>query len=444
MNKLATSPDDLSAQSGAQSRIVSANILTMILDKHANLDDILDLKRGYEAFKILDPRDQSLVKAILMTTLRNRGRIIAILKQCWNRKPPQKARVLMSNLEIAAAQILFMEIPQSAAVNIAVSVIGKDPRTKRFKSFANAILRKLTREKEQLLEKSTQQSNFPQWLKKRCNRDFGKNKTNQINTIISSEPVLDLQSKPGKGFSSISILSLPGNGGRLLEKKPIETLDDYDEGNWWVQDIAAAQPVRLLGNIKDKSVADLCAAPGGKTMQMASLGAEITAVDISARRIKRLEENLKRTNLKAEIVQSDIMDFNPEKQFDAVLLDAPCSATGTIRRHPDILWNTQPEDITQLVELQKSLIKKSAELVKPGGIFVYANCSLLKDEGEHLISNLKLDCLKLDPIKSNELPELNECINGQGIFRSLPHNLVKEEISQSGMDGFFAARFIKI
>jgi 16S rRNA (cytosine967-C5)-methyltransferase len=434
---------NVSGTKGLNARLTAANILTQIIDYKASLDDVADIRKGSVEFKKLDNRDQSLAKAIVLTTLRNKTRIDAVLKHSWNRKPPQKARFLIHILETAAAQILFMDIPESAAVNLAVTAIRNDKRTTRFASFTNAVLRNLVREKAQSLEKSKSLTLFPDWMQKTLTRDFGPEKTAQMSVAIAMEPTLDLNGKSKLNFENLEVIDLPGGGKRLVSPLPVHELPGFDAGDWWIQDIAAAQPVRLLKDIKGKKVADLCAAPGGKTMQLAALGADVTAVDISKRRLERLQENLDRTGLKAKLVQADITIFEPEELFDAIILDAPCTASGTMRRHPDILWNTTQQDILELAELQKTLIQKAVSWLKPGGILVYANCSVFKDEGENLIAKLHIEDVVRDPISPEELPDLEFCINGQGAFRSLPHFLELDPKEKSGMDGFFAARFIK-
>lgn len=428
---------------GLSARLTAANILTQIIDNKASLDDVADIRKGLPEFRSLDNRDQSLAKAIVLTTLRNKTRIDAILKHSWNRKPPQKARFLIHILETAAAQILFMEIPESAAVNLAVTAIRNDKRTTRFASFTNAVLRNLIREKTASLEKTRTLSLFPDWMHKILTRDFGREKVAQMSMAIAMEPNIDLNGKGELHFEDLEVIDLPDGGKRLVSSLPVHELPGYEAGDWWIQDIAAAQPVRLLKDVKDMQVADLCAAPGGKTMQLAALGAHVTAVDISKRRLARLQENLDRTGLKAEFIQADITTYEPEEKFDAILLDAPCTASGTMRRHPDILWNTTPQDIEELAKLQRTLIEKAASWLKPGGVLVYANCSVFKDEGENLIADIQIDGLIRDPVQPAELPGLEFCVNGQGAFRSLPHFLELDPKEKSGMDGFFAARFIK-
>ncbi len=431
------------AMQGLHARLTSANMLTKIVDEKASIEVLCDPSRGLNEFVKLDARDQGLSKAILLTTLRNKTRIEAMLKKCWNRKPPQKARLLIHMMEISAAQILFMDVPESAAVNTAVSAIRNDKRTTRFASFTNAVLRTLIRDKEKLLDATKSISIFPDWMRKTLATDFGKEKSNAISKAVLYEPNIDLNAKAEfHGLDEITLI-LPDGARRLNTEIPVNNLPGFENGDWWVQDIAAGQPAKLLGDIAGKKVADLCAAPGGKTMQLASLGADVTAVDISERRLKRLHENLERTGLNAEIVQADILQWDPGSIFDAVLLDAPCSASGTLRRHPDILWNTDQNELEILVQLQKSLIAKAATFLKPGGVLVYANCSIFKQEGENLIASAKFDGLKFDPIKPEELSGLEFCLSGQNIYRSLPHYLTMDPEEKSGMDGFFAARFIK-
>lgn len=432
---------------GLESRLAATGLVTIVADKHASMEDLTDPQKGLTAYLKLDERDKALARAIALTTLRHKVRIEAILKKCWNRKPPQKARFLLHTLETAAAQILFMDVPQSAAVNLATGAIRRERSTTRFAGFANAVLRALTRDREKLMAETANTVLFPPVLAKRLTSDFGREKLAAMSKAIAMEPVLDLQTKPGIKMPADEFLALPGNAHRLMTARQVSELPGYDKGNWWVQDIAAAQPARLLGNVSGKTVADLCAAPGGKTMQLAATGANVTSVDISAKRLERLEENLARTGLSANIVCADILQWNPEVAFDAILLDAPCSATGTVRRHPDILWNTQESEIAKLVALQKTLIARISTFLKPGGILVYANCSLLKAEGEDLVASLGPELatagLETLPVEPDELPGLEFCLNGRGQFRSLPHYLEADPQEKSGMDGFFAARFIR-
>lgn len=435
---------------GLAARNAAVLILGNIVDDHKTLDQICDPNNGHKEFVALDTRDQALAKAIAITTLRHYRRIGIILSKIYNRKPPQKARILIHAIETAAAQILFMDVPASAAVNLAISIIRKNKPTERFAGFANAVLRSLERDRINLLENTKTAHPFPAWLFKKLCSDHGKEKVNLSGQALSIKSNIDLTPKSDATdiCETIDAIRLPTNSYRLKTNTPINELTGFEDGIWWVQDIAASLPAKLMGNIKNKKVADLCAAPGGKTMQLASYGANVTAIDQSEKRLERLKQNLERTNLEATIVVANILDLEIENEYDAVLLDAPCSATGTARRHPDILWNKNPNDVASLVKLQIELISKAAQMLKPGGTLIYANCSLLKDEGENLVAKLKIDGLLLNPIQTSELKELEHCINGQGTVRTLPHHLTlnteeNENEALNGMDGFFIARFIK-
>lgn len=443
MTKAKKPAADRNSTPGLAARLAATNMLALVVDDKASLETVTDHRRGLKQFLALDSRDRSLARAITLAALRNRTRILAALSKCWNRKPPARARFLLFSLETAAAQLLFMDVPPSAAVNLAVTAIRKDHRTTRFSGFANAVLRNLIRDREHLLAEISNTTIFPEWMQKQLASDFGRQKTAAMSNAFHDEPAIDLTfSTPCDGFDNLSV-ALPGNSRRLTVSQPIDTLPGYTAGGWWVQDIAAAQPVRLLGDVAGKHIADLCAAPGGKTLQLATSGAHVTAIDISANRILRLKENLARTGQSAEVVETDILDYEPGPVFDGVLLDAPCTATGTIRRHPDILWNCDRGKIDTLVDLQTRLIRHAAGFLKPGGILVYANCSLFKAEGENLLAGLASESLVTDPIQRSDLDGMDHCITGQGIFRALPHYSPGNLETVSGMDGFFAARFVR-
>ncbi|MFK7902458.1 MAG: RsmB/NOP family class I SAM-dependent RNA methyltransferase [Nitratireductor sp.] len=431
---------------GLASRYAAVVILGKIVDDHQTIDQLCDPIKGLKEFTQLEMRDQALARAIVITTLRHYSRIGKILSKVYNRKPPQKARILIHAIEVGAAQILFMDVPTSAAVNLSISIIKNNKPTQRFSGFANAVLRNLEREKEKLLEKSAQQHPFPQWLFKKLCSDHGKEKTKLLGEAFSLKSNLDITLKSANVAlaDSIEAINLPTGSLRLTTDQPIQELEGFDKGDWWIQDISASLPAKLIGDVAGKQVADLCAAPGGKTMQLAASGANVTAIDISEKRLELLKQNLERTGLNAKTIAGDILDLEIENTYDAILLDAPCSATGTGRRHPDVLWNKTPQSIEQLVSLQRKLIEKAASMLKENGVLIYANCSLLKDEGENLIAKLAIENLSLDPIQKTELSGIEECVNGQGVVRTLPHFLsIETNPLHSGMDGFFIARFKK-
>lgn len=433
---------------GINSRLVATMLVTRVVDDGRNIDALCDRQHGLRAFLSLNDRDQSLARAMAITALRNRNRIDFVFRKLMNRPLPKNARFLINALHIASAQILFMDVPDRAAVNIAVSAIGNDRRTSRFKSLANAVLRRMTREKEELLQASEAASPFPNWLTKMLRSNYGKENMLRVAQAITNPAALDITVKSDAEIwaKKLDGRLLATGSIRLNSTKPVSELEGYQDGEWWVQDAAAALPARMIDIEKGSDVLELCAAPGGKTAQLAAAGYAVTAVDISQPRLARLKENLERLKLSADVVEADILEWSPDKEFDAVLLDAPCSSTGTMRRHPDTLWAKKHEDISQLANLQFELVQRAATYLKPGGQLVFSNCSILKEEGENLIHRILQACpdLSISPIAEDTIPGTSEMINGQGAIRSLPFHLTNEACPQmGGLDGFFACRFAK-
>lgn len=433
---------------GLETRLVATLLLTRVMDDGRNLDALCDRQHGLARFLKLEARDQGLARAIAITAVRKHNQIEAVLKRVMQRPPPKRARFLIHSLHVAATQILFLDAPNSAAVDLGVTAIGDDERTARFRGMSNAVLRRIVREREDLLSKTEQTSLLPKWMEKALRKDYGKEKAAKISSYIAIEPMVDLtvKSNPQDWADKLGGFVLPTGSVRLTNTTSVTELEGYESGDWWVQDAAAALPANLIKVEKGARVLELCAAPGGKTAQLAQKGYDVTAVDISNPRLQRLQQNLERLNLKANLIEADILEFEPEEKFDAILLDAPCSSTGTIRRHPDVSWTKSSEEITALAQLQYQLLEKAKDFLKPGGTFVFSNCSMLKEEGEDLLSKAskQFDDLILDPIKPDEINGLEDCINGQGALRTLPFHLAHpEHESYSGLDGFFACRFIK-
>ena len=435
------------ARTGLVARKVATQILTRVVDDARNLDALCDEVHGLSAYRALIAKDRAMIRAILMISLRRRVQIEAVLKKTMDRKPPKRARWLIHSLHVAIAQILFMDIPDSAAVNLGVTAIAEDKRTTRFKNLANAVLRRVTNEKEALLQSTANGKIFPDWLAKQIRSDYGKAKLEDISKMLLLESQLDVTAKSNQQewVKKLDGRLLETGTIRISSKTPVSQMEGFGEGEWWVQDAAASIPANLLGDVSGKSVLDLCAAPGGKTAQIAARCGNVTALDISAPRLNRLQENLDRLKLKVNLVEADILEWQCPQPFDAVLLDAPCSSTGTIRRHPDIMWTKTRDDIDTLAKLQYQLILKAKHFVRPGGILVFSNCSLLKSEGENLLAQVMKECddLKLLPLDKQEFPHLGEFINGQGAIRTLPYHLPCEEAGDGGLDGFFACRFEK-
>ena len=335
-----------------------------------------------------------------------------------DRKPPKNARHLLHTLHVAAAQILFLDIPDSAAVNLAVTSLKNDQRSTRFASLGNAVLRRMTREKNTLLAKDSiderARLNMPQWLFRDLRKGYGREKAQAIAGMHMHEPVIDLTVKndPAEWAEKLGGIPLFGNSIRVPTSGSIADWPGYEDGAWWVQDAAASLPTTLLGDIAGKRVADLCAAPGGKTAQLAAAGAKVTAVENSAPRLERLKSNLDRLKLQAECIEADLLEWEPEKPFDAILLDAPCSSTGTIRRHPDVQWTKSPEIVAELAALQKKMLLRTSACLKPGGTLVFANCSINREEGEDIVAKPRIQNnlagLTLDPVIGRRTARLRQ------------------------------------
>jgi 16S rRNA (cytosine967-C5)-methyltransferase len=427
---------------GSSVRAAASSLLTAVIAGGTALDAALEADT---AFATLDVRDRALCRAIIGTALRRHGSIEAILSQLIDR-PPRHAGALFPILEVAATQILYMGVADHAAVSVAVDQIAADRDARHFKGLANAVLRRIARERDVLLANLPPEIDAPDWLYARWRKTWGAETAAAIAAAHRVEPALDLsvRSHPEGWAKALGGIVLPTGSVRLIASGPVEQLPGYADGAWWVQDAAAALPARLLGDVRGKRVADLCAAPGGKTAELAAAGAIVTAVDISARRLARLSENLRRLGLAAETVAADILEWQSPDPFDAVLLDAPCTSTGTIRRHPDIPWLKRPGDIAKLAVLQARMIDRATALLRPGGKLVYCTCSLEPEEGEAQVA-AALERLPLIPvpIAAAEVGGLAEIIAADGSVRTLPCHLANPEPRLSGLDGFFIARLRK-
>jgi len=398
-------------------------------------------------FRRLETRDRALARAILGTTLRRRGQIREALGRFLDKALPRKSGRLSAILETGAAQILFMDVADHAAVSIAVNLAAADRDARHFKGLANAVLRRLVGSREAILaEQDAERLATPPWLWTRWTDAYGAGTARAIAAAHLVEPPLDLTVKGDAPLwaERLGGLVLPTGSVRLAGHGPIESMPGFDEGTWWVQDAAAALPARLFGDLRGKTAIDLCAAPGGKTAQLAAAGARVTAVDISEQRLGRVRENLARLRLDAEVIAADAGTFIPAEPVDAVLLDAPCTATGTIRRHPDVAWLKHPDDIGALATIQARLMRHAATMLKPGGTLVYCTCSLEREEGEEQIHRALAELpLALEPVAPGDVGGIGE-ICRDGFMRTLPSDLPMEDARLSGLDGFFAARLRKI
>lgn len=434
---------------GLAARKTAVRLLGAVIEASTSLDGLTDNEHGHPQYMALDMRDRALVRAMLGAALRHRVTISALLAKRLDKPLPANATALAHILHISAAQILFLDVPDSAAVDLAVTHAKSDPRTQRFAGLVNAVLRALCRAKATELEPALACTHdAPEWFANRLVAAYGADEASAILRTHRLEAPIDLtvKAEPDLWAQRLGGIVLP-TGSVRLEKLdgPITGLPGFDDGAWWVQDAAAALPARLMGDISGKKVADLCAAPGGKTAQLILTGADVTAVDASASRLKRLGRNLDRLGLKATILHSDLLKLDPPDLFDAVLLDAPCSSTGTVRRHPDVPWTKTPDDITRLATLQRRLLDKAFTLIRDGGIALFSNCSLDPSEGEELIAAFLTDTpeAELSPILPQEVPGIAPFVTAQGALRTTPSGLDMGPPSLSGLDGFYAARLRK-
>jgi 16S rRNA (cytosine967-C5)-methyltransferase len=417
-----------------------------VTERGMPLDALIAEDGGSPHFLALDQRDRALVRAILGAALRRRGEIEAALTRALDRPLPENSGALSAILHVAAAQILFLDVPDHAGVSLAVDQAAADRATRNAKGLVNGVLRRIARERDAILAVGDPgRLNTPDWLSERWRATYGADMAAAIAAAHLTSPGLDLSvtADPELWAARLEGHLLPTGTIRLAETQRVADLPGYQEGAWFVQDAAAALPARFLGNVSGLSVADLCAAPGGKTAQLAAAGAKVTAVDISEKRLKRVGENLARLRLDAELVAADILDWRPAEDFDAVLLDAPCTATGTIRRHPDIAWLKRPADIETLAGLQARMLDRAAHLVKPDGLLVYCTCSLEPEEGEAQVAPFlaRHPDFALVPIDPGEICGLAQLLAPDGTLRTLPCHRFGPEDLERGMDGFFAARF---
>ncbi|MPZ57182.1 MAG: methyltransferase domain-containing protein [Rhizobiales bacterium] len=429
---------------GLAARRVAADLLDGVLRRRRPLDEQLDTGPANASFLALADRDRALVRRIVATALRRLGTLRTLIGQFLERGVPADAPRVETILLTGAAQILWLDVPDHAAVDLAVRIAQLDRRAGRYTGLVNAVLRRVAREaRARLVELDGVALDTPAWLLARWRAAYGDAIADTIARANGEEPALDLtvRSDSESWAARLRGRALPTGTVRIIAHGPVTLLPGYAEGAWWVQDAAAALPARLFGDLSGQAIADLCAAPGGKTAQLALAGANVTAVDRSAARLSRLRENLRRLHLDAVLVNADATEWSGGT-FDAVLLDAPCSSTGTIRRHPDIPWLKQEADLAGLLALQRRLLDQAATLLKPGGTLVYCICSLEPEEGIDQIEGLltREKRLRRRPIEPDEIAGTTEFVTPGGDLRTLPLHWPTDEPRMGGLDGFFAAR----
>ncbi|QXX75761.1 RsmB/NOP family class I SAM-dependent RNA methyltransferase [Methylovirgula sp. HY1] len=436
---------------GLAARVAAAAVLRDVIANGHMLDELFAAGPGLSRVAGLDPRDVALTRSIVTAALRRLGTIRHALADLLERGLPRTAAQIEWCLTAAAAQILFLDVPDHAAVDLAVRMTRLDAKTAPYAALINGVLRNLARRRDEYLrDTATLDQDTPPWLAARWRKTYGEADSRAIAAAHRLEPTLDItvKSDPDLWAERLGATVLPTGSLRLSSHVPIPELPGYAEGAWWVQDAAAALPAQLIAVDPNVKIADLCSAPGGKAAQLAARGARVTAIDRSAERLKILSSNFERLRLEAEIVVADVVTLNGTlngSNFDAVLLDAPCSATGTIRRHPDVAWTKKPGDLTKLAAMQSRMLDKAFELVRPGGTIVYCTCSIEPEEGEQQIAALlrrNPDIVRF-PVTPAEVGGLAELINANGEVRTLPSFLPADDPRLAGLDGFFIARLTR-
>ena len=440
-----SSPPAVKAAAGLASRRIAVDALVEVLVRLKPLDATLERLGSTETARGLHPSDLAMTRLVAATTLRRLGQLEDVLARFIAKPLPDQAARAKINLLTAAAQLLFLGTAPHAAIDVAVTLCHEQPETGRLAGLTNAVLRKVATEGPAFVAgQDAARLNSQDWLWERWAAAYGEPLARAIATAHLTEAALDLTVKSdAAGWAErLGGIVLPAGSVRLKAKGRVDALEGFTEGAWWVQDAAAALPARLLGDVSGKRVADLCAAPGGKTAQLAAAGALVTAVDDSAARLGTLKGNLKRLGLIADIVHGDAAKLSPAAPFDAVLLDAPCLATGTIRRHPDLPFLKQPEDLKALAGIQAKLLDNAARMLKPGGLLVYCTCSLEPEEGAEQIARFlaRTDGFAVEPVRAGEAGIAADWLTTEGFLRTLPCHMPMDPAELSGMDGFFVGR----
>ena len=398
--------------------------------------------------RLADSRDRALANKIATVTLRRHGQISHVLSQMLKKGVPGRAGILEAVLRTAIAQLLYIDdIADHSALHLGVEAARQDKRAGRFDKLVNGVLRGVQRDQQRLAGLPNMLL-FPPWLAENWQRQYGAEGVDRFAEALLAGAPLDITLKDGADAAMVSALGgvrTMGSSVRVSSREvSIVDLPGFSDGQWWVQDTAAALPARLLGAAPGQRVLDLCAAPGGKTMQLAATGATVTALDNAPDRMERVKENLERTGLEATLIVADALEYQPGESFDGILLDAPCSATGTFRRHPEVIWHRDKKGIADRVALQRRMIEKAASMLKPGGRLLYCVCSLEAEEGENQLDwvTKAVPALAVDPIDASELEGWTIPVSASGAVRLSPAlDLPGEALGT--LDGFFIVRFTK-
>jgi 16S rRNA (cytosine967-C5)-methyltransferase len=427
------------AKAGLSARIAALNLLDGVLFEKRPLSEMTDA--GSDILKKLSGSERARAQSLVSNTLKHLEPIDMLLDFYLKKDPHLRVRHI---LRLCATELLVDGISPHAAIDSAVNLTKLSRKTEYMSGLVNAVCRKLDGEgREHWQEHPTQQ--LPHMLRSKMVTDHGADAVEAMEEAHTKTAPLDITVKNVSDLSELAGLLEADKIGafnlRLQRAGQVSTLAGFEEGAWWVQDFAASLPARCFTDIGGKKVLDLCAAPGGKTLQLAAAGADVTAMDLNKYRLARVHENLERTGLKAKVVTADVLTWKPGVEYDAILLDAPCSAMGTIRRHPDLPHLKDKDAIKSLVALQKQMLERAFEWLKPSGQMIYSTCSLLKQEGDDQIADFLSQNPQavIDPIDADALGVPKEWVTAQGCLRTLPSYWPE----LGGMDGFFIARLGK-
>lgn len=438
--------DNFASEQGVSSRVAAAQLVEMVLAKRMTIDDALDRVATKNR---LSDEDKRLVHAISGCVFRKLPYIDTVLRHLMTQGKDPKPPILRNLLRVGIAQLLYMAVPEHAAVNTAVSATGS-LRLSKQKGLVNAILRSAQRQKQQLLtDEPDALEMLPEWLKDGWVAHYGELESKAMAAAMAQEAPVDIVIKDAQASLHWAQMLegevLISGAVRVRQRGGhIASWPGFHDGAWWVQDLSASLPIKMLGDVSDKSVLDVCAAPGGKTQMLARGGAKVTALDIAPSRMKRVTENLARLNMAQQVqtVVADALKYKSATPFDIVVLDAPCSSTGTLRRHPELPWIHERNQLSKLTVIQRDMLRHCADLVKNEGIMLYCTCSLEPEEGESQVEAFLSERNDFKEIKreSDALSSLLQPgINNIG-YRTKPHVLA----SSGGMDGFFIALLKKI
>jgi len=434
------SPHVRTAVTTTSARNAALDLIGAVLRQRHPLDEAIE---DYAGMADLPARDRAFARLLVATVLRRLGQIDAMIAHCLEKPLPVRAAATQDLLRMGLAQLLFLRTPPHAAVATTVD-LAEARGFLSYKGLVNAVLRRLSQEGPTLIAQQDEALlNVPPWLWRNWCDAYGEPTTRAIALAHLHEAPLDISVKkdPELWRERLDAVLLATGSLRRQGGGAIANLPGYNEAAWWVQDAAAALPAKLLGNVAGETVLDLCAAPGGKTAQLAAAGAKVIALDRSPRRVDRLNANLARLQLSAQTLVADAIQWRPPQPVRFILLDAPCTATGAIRRHPDVPHLKSQDDVTRLGGVQERLLAAAVQMLAPGGIVVYCTCSLEPQEGKQQIERLFAAGapVRRVPLDASEIGGLQECVSPEGDLRTLPCHLAERD----GIDGFFAARLMR-